>query len=273
VVSSASESNPPRVSSNYSIMDNHFPRRPAFGQVAAIGTLYDARNECFLSGSLFDKALPLESVPKTIIRKTTCKVIHNDSYEDNFKLMGVGNDFGASILAGLVVPDGAGRVLDEKTDSRHILGAAIHHQILTVREKLDPASPGINECRTASFAENHDATHIVMEIEWGAQSTVMARSHSDTRKSRFQAQIQALQKAVETGRPIGQGNAAWLADDETQIDVTVFSDILDDGILMSDSQKFQEAYEFLSVIPAHIKHENGGKGNPGTYNSPFQQNC
>jgi hypothetical protein len=233
--------------------------------------LYDARNECFLSGSLFDKALPLESVSKSIIRKTTCKVIHNDSYEDKFKLMGVGNDFGASILAGLVVPDGAGRVLDEKTDSRHILGAAIHHQILTDREKLDPASPGVNECRAASFAENHDATHIVMEIEWGAQSTVMVRSHSGASKSRFQAQVQALQKAVETGRPIVQGNAAWLTDDETQIDVMAFSDILDDGILMSDSQKFQEAYEFLSVIPAHIKHENSGKGNPGMYNLPFQQ--
>ena len=254
-------------------MDNHFSRRPAFGQVAAIGTLYDARNECFLSGSLFDRTLPPESVSKTIIRRTSCKVVYNDSFEDNFKLMGVGNDFCASILAGLVVPLGAGRVLHEKTDSRHILVATIHHQILTIKEKLDPASPGVSECRAASFEGNHDATHIVMEVEWGAQSTVMARSHSDASKSRFQAQVQALQKAVETGRPIVQGNAAWLADDDTQIDVMAFSDILDDGILMSDPQKFQEAYEFLSVIPAHIKQENRGKGNPGTYNLPFQQNC
>jgi hypothetical protein len=254
-------------------MDNHVSRRPAFGEVAAIGTLYDARNECFLSGSLFDKVLPLESVSKTIIRRTTCKVIHNDSYEDNFKLMGVGNDFGASILAGLVMPGGAGRLLEEKTDSRHILSAAIHHQILTVKEKLDPASPGVNGCRAASSAEIHDATHIVMEIEWGVQSTVMATSHSDTSKSRFQAQVQGLQEAVETGRPIDQGHAAWLADIDTQVEVIAFSDILDDGILMSDFQKFQEAYEFLSVIPVHIKHKNSGKGNPGTCNLPLQQNC
>jgi len=253
-------------------MENHFSRRPAFGQVAAIGALYDARNESFLSGPFFDKKLPLESVSEITIRKTTCEVIHNDSYEDNFKLMGVGNDFGASIIARLVVPNGAGRVLDEKTDSGHTLCAAIHHQILTVREKLNPTSPGVNECRAVSFAGNHDATHIVMEIEWGAQSTVMARSHSDTSKSRFQARVQAFQTAMQTGRPIVQGNAAWLADNDTQIEVMAFSDILDDGILMSDSQKFQEAYEFLSLIPAHIKQENGGKGNPGTYNLPFQLN-
>ena len=111
-----------------------------------------------------------------------------------------------------------------------------------------------------------------MEIEWGAQSTVMVRSDADTSKSRFQAQVQALQKAVETGRPIVQGNAAWLADNDTQIEVMVFSDILDDGILMSDLQKFQEAYDFLSVIPAHIKLEKSGKGNPGIDSLPFQQN-
>jgi hypothetical protein len=245
-------------------MENHFSRRPAFGQIAAIGTLYDARNETFLSGSFFDKAPPPESVSETSLRKTSCDVIHSDSYKDNFKLMGVGNDFGASIIARLVVPNGAGRVLDEKTDSGHILCAAIYHQILTVREKLNPTSPGVNECRAVSFAGNHDATHIVMEIEWGAQSIVMARSRSDPSKSRFRAQVQAFQKAVETEHPIVQGNAAWLADDDTQIEVMAFSDILDNGILMSDSQKFQEAYEFLSVIPAHIKQENGGKGNPGT---------
>lgn len=254
-------------------MDNNFSWRPAFGQVAAIGTLYDARNECFLSGSLFDKALPVESVSKTPVRKTICKVIHNDSYEDNFKLLGVSNDFGASILAGLVMPEGAGRVLDEKTDSRNILGSAVHHRLLTVIEKLDLAGTGVSECRAASFAENRNATHFVVEIEWGAQSVVMARSRSITNKNRFQAQVQALQKAVETGRPITQGNAAWLADDDKETGVMAFSDILDDGIFMSETQKFQEAYEFLSVIPAHIKHENSGKGKPGVYSILFEQNC
>jgi hypothetical protein len=251
-------------------MDNHFSRRPAFGEVAAVGTLYDARNERFLSESLFDKTLPRESLREATIRKTTCKAIFSDSYEDNFKLTGVGNDFGASILAGLVLPDGAGRILHEKIERRHILAATIHHQILTVKEKLDPASPGVNECRAASSAESSNATHIVMEIEWGAQSTVMVRSHSDTNKNRFQAQVQALQRAVEASNPIVQGNVAWLADGDPQISITAFSDILDDGILMSDFQKFQEAYEFLDVIPAHVKHENSGKGNPGTYNVPIQ---
>jgi len=249
-------------------MDNHFSRRPAFGEVAAVGTLYDARNERFLSESLFDRTLPRESVMEADIRKTTCNVAFSDSYENGFKLMGVGNDFGASILARLVLPDGAGRILHEKIEGRHTLGAAIHHQILTVKEKLDPASPGVNECRAPSSADSSNATHIVMEIEWGAQSTLMVRSHSETNKNRFQAQVQSFQKAVETSSPIVKGSIAWLADGDPQISVMAFSDILGDAILMSDPQKFQEAYEFLDVIPAHVKHENNGKGNPGTYNFP-----
>lgn len=253
-------------------MDNHCLRRPAFGQIAAIGALYDARNECFISGSLFDKALPLRSVTESVIGKITSKVIQNDSYEDKFKLMGVGNDLGASIVAGLVVPDGAGRAFDAKTNSKHSLGAVLYHQILTVREKFDPTSPGVSKCRSSSVAENYAATHIMIEIEWGAQSVVMTRDRSGASKSRFQTQIQALQKAVETKYPISQGNAAWLRDNDMEIDVVAFSDILDDEIRMNDFQKFQEAYEFLSIIPAYIKHENNGKGKQGMYcqsSSPY----
>ena len=254
--------NLPELSSNHPNMEQHCPRRPAFGQTVAIGTLYDARNECFLFGSIFDKGLQLEQIT---IQKTTCKVVDNDTYKDNFKSMGVGNDFGASIIAGLVVPDCAGRVLHEKSNSRNILSAAIHHEILTVREKLVPASSGIGELGGTSFAGNSNATHIVMEVEWGAQSTVLVRSHSVKSKLQLQAQTQALQEAVETGHPIIEGNPAWLVVDDPRVDVMAFSDILNDGILMSNTQKFQEACEFLSVVPAHIKQENSGKGNPGMH--------
>lgn len=252
-------------------MENHFPRRPAFGQVATIGTLYDARNECFLPTSFFSKALPEGSVSSTLVNKTTCKAIHDDSYEGNFKFIGVSDDFGASILAGLVVPDGAGRVLREKTDSDHVLSAVVHHQILTVEEKLDPASPGVSGCRDPLFVDNLDATHIVVEIEWGAQSAIMARSQLESKKARifkargFKDQVKALQKAVETGYPVVEGSDAWLSDELLQTNVMAYSSILNDGILMNDIQKYREAYEFLSVIPAHIKGENSGKGNPSTF--------
>jgi hypothetical protein len=241
-------------------MEHHCPRRPAFGQIAPIGTLYDARNECFLSGSIFNRGLVVEQTP---IKKTTCNVIDNDSYEDNFKLMGVGSDFGASIIAGIVSLNGCGRVLDEKTSTRDIWSGILHHQVLTIKEKLVPMSPGVNESANPSSAANRNATHIVMEVEWGSQSAVMVRTRTVNSKSRFQAQISALHSAVETRRPIVQGDAAWLKSDDEQVEVIAFSDILNDAIHMSETQKFQEAHEFLSIIPTHIKQENGGKGNPG----------
>lgn len=245
-------------------MDNHRPRRAAFGQHATIGTLYDARNECFLSESLFDKPLPPNSISQHPIGKTTCQIVNNDSYEDNFQLMGISEELGASILAGLITPHGAGLVLNEKRDSKRGLRALLHHQFLTIREKLDPRTPGIRECRAVSSFDNHDATHVVMEIEWGAQTALMATCHPDIEKARIQGQIQALRQAVENGYPIVQGSAAWLGVDDLQVEVMVFSDVLDDGILMSESQRFQEAYEFLDLVPAYCKQENDGKGMPGT---------
>ncbi|KAH7333253.1 hypothetical protein BKA65DRAFT_41978 [Rhexocercosporidium sp. MPI-PUGE-AT-0058] len=246
-------------------MDNHFTRRPAFGQIAAIGTLYDARNESFLSGSFFDRTLPSESVSETAVRTSTCNTTHNDTNEDNFKAMDVGLDFGGSILAELLVPEGAGRMLAEKRDSGQVLCSNLHHQILTVKERLDPASPGVGACRNVSLTDNRDATHIVMEIEWGAQSAVMARTRSHGSKSQFQAQFLAFSKAVEIQRPITQESAAWLTEEGTRIDVTAVSDILDDSILISQTQKFQEAYDFLALIPGQLKHVNNGKGNPVFY--------
>ncbi|KAI9052989.1 hypothetical protein LZ554_003260 [Drepanopeziza brunnea f. sp. 'monogermtubi'] len=246
-------------------MDNHCPRRPAFGQYAALGTLYDARNECFLSGSLFDESLPPNSVSEHLIHKTTCQTVENDSYEDNFPVMGISEEFGASILAGLVLPHGAGVVLNEKTDSKRILRAFLHHRHITIKEKLDPRTPGIGNCRAASSLGSHDATHIVMEIEWGAQTTLMATCNSNPNKARFQGQVQALREAVETGRPIVQGSAAWLGPGDVDVEVMAYSDVLDEGILMSETQKLQEANEFLSIVPAYIKQENGGKGKPVFY--------
>ncbi|KAL2076230.1 hypothetical protein VTL71DRAFT_1173 [Oculimacula yallundae] len=250
-------------------MDNLSIRRPAFGEIAAIGSLYDARNERFLSGSFFDRTLPIESVSETPIHTNTCDFTQNDTNEENFKATGVGHDFGASILAGLLSPKGAGRVLLEKRGSGQVLCAILHHRFLTIREKLDPTSPGVEGCRALSFVDNRDATHVVTEIEWGAQSAVMARTLSNADKSQFQAQFLAFSKAVGSQRPITRGNPAWMVEEGGEVDVTAFSDILDEEILMSQSQKFQEAYDFLALIPGHVKQENNGKGNPGTISTAY----
>jgi hypothetical protein len=47
------------------------------------------------------------------------------------------------------------------------------------------------------------------------------------------------------------------------LEITAFGDVLlDEGIIMRD---FQEAYDFLDLMPVHIKGENGGKGKPIVY--------
>jgi hypothetical protein len=47
-------------------------------------------------------------------------------------------------------------------------------------------------------------------------------------------------------------------------EVTIYSDMLeeDDGILL---EGLQEAFEFLQLMPLHIKHEAGGRGWPVAY--------
>jgi len=243
--------------------------RPAFGQVATLGTFYNARSDTFLPKSLFNTDLPPESVSRNNIPGKTVKTSYADSYEEKFKSMGVGTELGASILARLIVTGGSGRYLDEKRASKQILHGAIHHQTTTVQEKLILGSNGIEQCLAFSTLQISEVTHVVIEIKWGAQCIVSVNQRpqssmdNSSNQSQFQAQIESFKSAVESGHPVSNGHTAVLGGNDASLEVTAFSDVLsDEGIIMSD---FREAFDFLDLMPVHIKNANGGKGKPIVY--------
>ncbi|KAH0561969.1 hypothetical protein GP486_003320 [Trichoglossum hirsutum] len=248
---------------------NGLTQRPAFGQIAAIGTFYDARSDSFLPRSLFNKELLPEGVSQTNIQGKAVQISYADSYEENFKAMGVGAELGGSILAGFVVPGGSGRYLVEKRESGQILQSAIHHRITTVQEKLNLGSNEAREHLSFSLLQSSEVTHIVTEIKWGAQSVVMARCQSpsaigrSSHERQFQAEVEAFKSAIEGGHPANHENAAESGGTDLPLEITAFSDVLaDEGVIMRD---FREAYDFLDIMPVCIRDENGGKGKPIVY--------
>lgn len=83
-------------------------KRPALGQVATLGSLYDARSDAFLPLSLFDEPLRSDAVETTQHQSPAIKVINGDTFTEKFDACGIDGELGVSVLAGLAKVEGSG---------------------------------------------------------------------------------------------------------------------------------------------------------------------
>lgn len=143
-------------------------QRPALGQIASIGTFYNAKDDSFLPISLLNNELPSDGILRTRVEEAVVNFSYVDSFEERFDRMGVEAELAGSILAGLVDPSGAGCYLGETRESNRILHAAIHHKTISVQEKLDFVSSQVKDYLAFTVLENSEVTHVVIGIEWGA---------------------------------------------------------------------------------------------------------
>ncbi|KEF63729.1 uncharacterized protein A1O9_01707 [Exophiala aquamarina CBS 119918] len=246
-------------------MDNHSISRPALGYVTSIGTLYDARRDSFLTQSLLNGGAPSGDVSRQEKKNFDVRISYGESYAENLKGMEIGPDLAASLLSGLLQPDGIGRYLVQKIDSGRKLQALIYHTLTTTQDKLELRNPDVRQCISPTPLRISVATHVVTEIEYGAQTVVMAERwlRPDAKKERerpqFQQQVDAFVTATQTpGLP-----KLYMSGDEFDR-ITAYSTTLgNDDIVLNDTQ---EAHRFLEmVVPFHIRSENAGHGKPILY--------
>lgn len=238
-------------------------RRPALGSVAILGSFYDARRDVFVPRSLLDDKLPPDAIQRTNFIRGAIRVSLVDAYESKFDMLEVSPELGGSILAGFVRPSGSGSYIMDKRDSNLILAASLHHKVVAAEEKLNFHYPGLKDRLTMTTIQTMEVTHVVTEIEWGAQTVLSLKHHRPSSddvsaaEESFRAEVESLKLAIENGSP------ASLGQPKVPLDITAYSDILnEDGIVLND---VQEAYSFLDLVPLQIKHDNGAKGRPVVY--------
>ncbi|KAF5633912.1 P-loop containing protein [Fusarium tjaetaba] len=122
--------------------------RPALGQLASLGSLYDARSDNFLGMSLSDKSFPPYAMETTENPSSNIKFIFDDTLKGKFAVLGVKDELGVSILAGLAK-------------------CSLLCDIATVYEKLNFAASGVKECIELRELDTDVATHVVTGISWG----------------------------------------------------------------------------------------------------------
>ncbi|KAL8673300.1 MAG: hypothetical protein Q9168_002262 [Polycauliona sp. 1 TL-2023] len=241
-------------------------RRCALGRNFALGTFYNAKDDNFIPTSFLKPDLPSEAIQKTDVYQINVKIGNEDAYEKQLEVMDIGIELGASVMAGLTSLKGSSIYLNERPSGR-FLHAAVHHTFTTTRETLSFAA--LKNCLASDAIQNGNATHVVAAIDWGVRSIVATRQHLgrtlnlNTVKRQFTLEVMTFLKAVQTLGDFRNNNVDWTDQMHEPMEITTYSDILDnEGILMKD---FQEAYEFLELIPVHAMHENGGRGLPMAY--------
>ncbi|KAI1097289.1 hypothetical protein F4804DRAFT_328028 [Jackrogersella minutella] len=115
-----------------------------------------------------------------------------------------------------------------------------------------------------------DATHMVVGIEWGAQTLVSITasgdliSEGDSVEHYIQSQVQRLRSLTETPTSENASSRPTTPSQALRICIEAYGDIFPDtGIVLSD---VANAAHFLNnIVPSDIKHMHQGKGRPVAY--------
>ena len=78
-------------------------KRPALGQAAPLGGLYDARNDTFVPVSVLRTPPPEEAVTRMDIPSSDIKYSRADSFKEKFHQLDIGPSLSASFLAGFLL--------------------------------------------------------------------------------------------------------------------------------------------------------------------------
>ncbi|CAG8959796.1 hypothetical protein HYFRA_00001704 [Hymenoscyphus fraxineus] len=246
-------------------------KRAALGEaVVTLGTLYDARNDTFLSASVLKSPLPSDALQVTKIDKFDVEVFYGDVQEKEFEAMSISTDLGLSILTGLTAQQGSSIFLLDQPDN-HSLSAKLHHTLITTKETLNFGFTELKNLLAAKDVPSGHATHALVAIDWGVRSVVAAHQPSSRRmpknvaENMFQSDFVTFQSIVEAltrGEHLTDHLRTTTGPDEP-MEVTVYSDVLEnDGIIVED---LQGGYEFLELVTLYAKEKGGGKGFPITY--------
>jgi GTPase SAR1 family protein len=241
--------------------------RPALGQRATVGTLYDARRDRFLPDSLLRDTGTPEAITSTAIDRRQTTSINSDSFKEKFAKLGLNNELIASFLAGMVNVQGSARYLIQKRDSLPTVHRALLYTLATRQENLNFTHPNLKDILDFSALHTGNATHVVIGITWGAR-TVVAATHRltpGTDRSKYEL---SLHESFRTFDESDGGNVPglrrqWQETDDDSPHVKVFSDVPDNND--DPPEDLESAFRHARSLSDRVEADKDGKSKPLTY--------
>lgn len=241
--------------------------RPALGQVASLGALYDARTDTFVPISLLNAPIPDSAITRTDNHTIKFDYSECDSFKEKFDKLGLSAELKASFLGGMVNVDGSGSFLNETRDTNKFMQSSLYYRTTTVHETLQFMSNDLRGILAFNNINANFGTHVVAEITWGACTIVTAKHQLSKHGTETNAEIGGALKAKFDSLQLDvSGSGGFEKQDDSSdynFEVHVNADVLaDDGAMPTT---FEAAYEFMTKVPQYMGKANGGKGKPLTY--------
>ncbi|KAH9885316.1 hypothetical protein F4778DRAFT_508984 [Xylariomycetidae sp. FL2044] len=149
--------------------------RPALGQVADIGSFYDASRDAFLPSRVINRRSAATALRSAICRTHRSLMTRNDDWQSKFDAFHINPELGGSFVAGLVPVSGAAQYLRmERAGSDFVEGALIL-ETTTDEQTVDIAALHQHGMIPAAAFQTRDATHFVARITYGAITVIAAR--------------------------------------------------------------------------------------------------
>ena len=242
-------------------------KRPFLGQMVPLGAFYDARADIFTSRCALQCLPPADGLVQRDLMTESWRLISQDTYRAKFDAFGLNAEIGASILAGWIPLEGAGRYLMDPKESGDVAKASLQQDIHTRLEKLNLSSHAIRDILALHDARSTFATHIVTEITWGCKTIITARCVTPERASRDQIEVALaaeLEKLkLELSNKPENPFRAQPPESTNWFNITIHGDIVETRD--SPPVQFSSACKMLREVPAIIASLNSGKGLPQVY--------
>jgi len=252
--------------------------RQALGRTAWLGDLYNARTDEFCSSSIFKEQLPTDSPAITTLENHQSRIdsTESDGTVDNMIELDVDLQLKLSILAGIVTPPGLAKYLQTSEKSSISAERSFACKITTVTEQLDLKRKEIEEMtKTKEELASTGATHVVVQIDWGAKCFVSVTDHNHKNNDKTKAG-ENISDNLEKLKSVGWTAGTDFEQGGNELSLKIVGDVLPDDLptTVDDGE-----VEQISIIQRLVKECNGGKGKPVTLHmlpllsltEPFQE--
>ncbi|UKZ63192.1 uncharacterized protein TrAtP1_004422 [Trichoderma atroviride] len=242
--------------------------RQALGQMAAIGSLYDARKDQILTQSVFLEPLSTDAIFRDIVPSKEYRIENSGSLMATFEQLGLSPELGLSYLTGTgpYTTKGTAAHLANKRTSDAGQEVSVVCKEVTMHDTIDIGTEEMQEIVDDEALQAEEATHIVAGIWWGTRTAITA----------FASPLGAIANVKEKEAQLGSqervvGYLGQLLDGSVTTAFSAFKEIsksltfrveadIDPNKQSAQISDFDGVCGFIGRIPDAIKGTKTGNG-------------
>ncbi|KAK7588387.1 hypothetical protein V3481_007413 [Fusarium oxysporum f. sp. vasinfectum] len=248
-------------------------KKPTFGNIVALGSLYDAYKDRIVSQSVFADLVPADANKSAKVVSGSYRTNTSNLLADKFAKLDLSPELSLSFLAGtsdLYSTRGSGGYLLPRRSDASAQEASVVYTETTRHETLSLEHEELPGIIDADALQTEGATHVIVGVWWGGRVAVTASRPSSASNMNDTSELTEFPLSAMVDS-IGRLFVGKTLDSDTKIEEAakklsfqVNTDI-DPDKKASGVSTFAAVREFITALPAAWKKVKMGKGVPIAY--------